>query len=265
MRSEILLLCVALRFTSVSGGVVSKLCKLRLSATPALQDFRYPSGGSSSHCSSSSVSGVWVVGSCSDRMGRLLMEGRHLLSNDFGFTLSGDESTTLNKCTALCKAETSRPLGWQHCAEQGHECACRGIVRFGSSSERYLSERYVEGSAPCTSGFFGVGNAEAASCHCRLMYTGCELVARTESDSGCYVHTSDRIYMGSGSSNAMCWTHTRWHDSQADGCEWYAQAPHRCRVYGNRYAYYGMTGKSFPTAHQPHFPFFSYFCCSHSS
>ena len=140
----------------------------------------------------------------------------------------------------------------------------------------------MNGAIDCTGEEFGDLAGEPKTCQCRYTFTGCELVASTEENKGCYVHTSTSVFTGSGSGNAQCWsdvfvldvcvfglgvaavvlcertphapcsyTHThlfalrtrsKWHDSQGDGCDWYAAAPHRCRVYGDSYSSYGMTG-----------------------
>jgi len=211
----------------VESGNLSALCRAQLTALPAGVD----------RCSSLSVSERWVAGACVDRAGNLVSDGKILLSSDFTTALSGDAKS---KCTAFCTGEAA-PLGWQQCAEQGRECACRGTARFGTTST--WLEKFVDGSISCAREAFGgqllAGNK---TCQCRPMYTGCELVASTERNKGCYAHTSSSVVRGSGATDANCWTRTPWLDSHADGCDWYREAPHRCRVYGNSYSNNGMSG-----------------------
>jgi hypothetical protein len=254
----------------VSGATLSGTCRANLTALPT----------GVLRCSSAEVSEIWTPGRCADRSGNLAEDGRILLSDDFASALSGDAATARSKCTELCKHEAAPLLGWHQCAQEGHACACRGTVRFGSSAS--WVERYVNGAIDCTGEEFGDLAGEPKTCQCRHTFTGCELVASTEENKGCYVHTSTSVFTGSGSGNAQCWsdvfvldvcvfglgvaavvlcertphapcsyTHThlfalrtrsKWHDSQGDGCDWYAAAPHRCRVYGDSYSSYGMTG-----------------------
>jgi hypothetical protein len=181
--------------------------------------------------------------------------------------------------TPVDSKQEAAPLGWHQCAEEGKECSCRGTVRYGSSAA--WVEKYVNGAISCTGEEFGDLAGKPKTCQCRPMFTGCELVASTEENKGCYVHTSTRVFTGSGAAKAQCWsdtcachrrllssvgsalsrvmpcdahhtpsshalftlrTRSKWHDSQGDGCDWYAAAPHRCRVYGDSYLSYGHDG-----------------------
>ena len=176
----------------VLGGTLSATCRSQLTELP---QFR-------TRCSSSDVSEIWVAGSCVDRAGSLVNEGKILLSNDFAGQLSGDASS---KCTALCKQEAS-PLGWQQCAEAGKVCHCRGTARLNYSATQWV-EQYVDGSISCTKlGFGESGDTAVMACQCRPVYTGCELVLSTGSaNRGCYAHTSSRVFGGSGATDEQCW------------------------------------------------------------
>jgi hypothetical protein len=180
----------------VTGAVLSGTCREDLVALPA----------GVSRCSSSNVAEIWTPGSCVDRSGKLVEDGRILLSDDFASVLSGNVATAQSKCTALCKQEVA-PLGWHQCAEEGKECSCRGTVRFGSSAS--WVEKYVNGAIGCTGQEFvdlsGTG-PKPVTCQCRPMFTGCELVGSTEENKGCYVHTSTRVFTGSGVAKAHCWS-----------------------------------------------------------
>lgn len=196
MRQHIAILFLVGGLPLISGGTLSSACRSQLTTLPSGID----------RCSSHDVSEIWVAGACVDRVG-LVSEGKILLSDDFASALSGDGQAAQTKCTALCKQEAA-PLGWQPCADEGKECACRGTVRFGATSS--WLEKYVDGSISCASEAFGeVYGEKIKKCQCRPMYTGCELVASTESDKGCYVHTATSVFKGSGATNAQCWTRTR--------------------------------------------------------
>jgi hypothetical protein len=177
------------------SGALNGTCRANLVALPA----------GVSRCSSSDVSEIWTPGSCVDRSGKLVEDGRILLSEDFASALSGNTDTAQSKCTALCKQEAA-PLGWHQCSEEGKECRCRGTVRFGNSAS--WVEKYVNGAIGCTGQEFGnlAGKTKPVTCQCRPMFTGCELVASTEENKGCYVHTSTRVFTGSGAAKAQCWS-----------------------------------------------------------
>jgi hypothetical protein len=179
----------------VSGDVLSGTCRANLTALPT----------GVSRCSSSDVSEIWTPGSCMDRSGKLVEDGRILLSDDFASALSGNTTKSQSKCTALCTQEAA-PLGWHQCAEEGKECSCRGTVRYGSSAA--WVEKYVNGAISCTGEEFGDLAGKPKTCQCRPMFTGCELVASTEENKGCYVHTSTRVFTGSGAAKAQCWSDT---------------------------------------------------------
>jgi len=218
---------------NASAGTLSGKCRSQLTALPV----------GVRACTSFDMSEVWVLGSCVDHAGDLVSDGRILLSSNVAADVSGLENASAeSKCTELCKQEVS-PLGWHHCALEGTECTCRGIVRFGTASA--WIEKYVDGGISCTSKAFGTverSSRQRSACECRPVYTGCELVASTEKNRGCYVHTSRDVFGGSNGTNAKCWTRTHWHDGLQDGCDWYAQAPHRCRIFGDSHSKYGLTG-----------------------
>jgi len=174
----------------VWGAALSGTCRADLTALPT----------GVSRCSSSEVSEIWTPGRCVDRSGNLVEDGRILLSDDFASALSGDAATAHSKCTELCK----QPLDWHQCAQEGHACACRGTVRFGSSAS--WVETYVNGAIACTGEEFGDLAGKPKTCQCRPMFTGCELVASTEENKGCYMHTSTSVFTGSGPRNAQCWS-----------------------------------------------------------